>query len=69
MAGPEGTEITAHQLARELDSGTAPLAIVDLRAPGEVARWRVEGTREVPRVERAYWDVLGSPEVLAAEVP
>ncbi|HET7486359.1 MAG TPA: MBL fold metallo-hydrolase [Acidimicrobiales bacterium] len=65
----ERTDITASELAAELESGTAPLAIVDLRAPGEVARWRVEGDREVPRVERAYWDVLGEPETLAAALP
>lgn len=62
-------DITARQLAVELDSGSTPLAVVDLRAPGEVARWKVEGDRQVPRIERAYWDVLGTPEVLAADLP
>lgn len=61
-------EVTAEQLAEELDSGLAPVVIVDLRAPAEVERWKVEGAREVPRVERAYWDVLGTPELLAREI-
>jgi glyoxylase-like metal-dependent hydrolase (beta-lactamase superfamily II) len=64
-----GDEVTAAQLAEELESGTAEVVIVDVRAPGEVARWKVEGDRDVPRVERAYWDVLGSPEELAAGIP
>lgn len=69
MVQPDRPDVTARELARELDSGTAPLAVVDLRAPGEVARWKVEGDRDVPRVERAYWDVLGTPDVLAADLP
>jgi glyoxylase-like metal-dependent hydrolase (beta-lactamase superfamily II) len=63
------TDLTARELAEELDAGSSPLALVALRAPGEVARWKVEGDRDVPRVERAYWDVLGTPDVLAADLP
>lgn len=66
---PDRTDLTARELAAELDSGTTPLVVVDLRAPEEVARWKVEGDRDVPRVERAYWDVLGTPGVLAADLP
>lgn len=68
-ATTDATDISARELAEELDGGTTPIVIVDLRAPGEVTRWRVEGERDVPRVERAYWDVLGEPEALAAELP
>lgn len=65
----EATEVTADQLASELDSGSAPMVIVDLRAPPEVQRWKVEGDRDMPRIERPYWDVLGTPDTLAAEIP
>jgi glyoxylase-like metal-dependent hydrolase (beta-lactamase superfamily II) len=62
-------EVTALELAQELESGSAEVVVLDVRASGEVARWKVEGDRDVPRVERAYWDVLGSPDVLAAGIP
>lgn len=66
---PGRNELSALELAHELESGSADLVVVDVRAPGEVARWKVEGDRDVPRVERAYWDVLGSPNALAAGIP
>lgn len=62
-------DVAPTELAAWLDGPERPLVVVDLRAPGEVERWRVEGAREVPRIERPYWDVLGTPEVLAADIP
>lgn len=62
-------DVAPTELAGWLDDPERELVVVDLRAPGEVERWKVEGAREIPRVERPYWDVLGTPEVLAAEVP
>ena len=61
--------VTAADLAAELDRGTAPLVIVDVRAASEVRRWRAEGDRDVPRIEKEYWDVLGTPEVLLPDIP
>lgn len=61
-------ELTARELVAELERDAGNLVIVDVRAPGETARWRIEGPREVRRVERAYWDVLDAPEVLRAAI-
>lgn len=65
----DDSEVSADQLADALDRGERALVIVDVRAPSEVERWRVEGERDVPRIERPYWDLLGSPELVANEVP
>lgn len=62
-------DVTPAELAGWLDDPGRRLVIVDVRAPGEVARWRVEGSWPLARVERPYWDVLGSPELLAPGIP
>ena len=61
-------EVAPTELAGWLDDPGRDIVVVDLRAPGEVERWRVEGAREVPRIERPYWDVLGTPELLEPEI-
>lgn len=67
----EISEIDGHRLWNWLFSREqAPkFFLLDVRNPDEVARWRIEGALEVPRVEVPYFDFIDDEEAALAQVP
>ena len=61
--------ITTDELARRVDDpDTAPF-ILDVRAPDQFDRWRIEGKAETPTVNIPYWTAITEDEETKGNVP
>ena len=63
------TAITTDELAQRVDDpATAPF-ILDVRAPDQFERWRIEGKAELATINIPYWTAITEDEKVKEVVP
>ena len=61
--------ITAEELARRVDDAATAPFILDVRAPDQFERWRVEGKAELRTVNIPYWTAIVDEDAVKSAVP
>ena len=61
--------ITTDELARRVDDPDAAPFILDVRAPDQFVRWRIEGKAEMPTLNVPYWTAITEDEATRKTVP
>lgn len=61
--------ITAEELARRVDDPESAPFILDVRAPDQFERWRVEGRAELGTINIPYWTAIVEEDAVRKAVP
>ena len=63
------TAITTEELAKRVDDPAVAPFILDVRAPDQYERWRIEGKAEMPTVNIPYWTAIVEDQTVKDAVP